>query len=181
MLARVRLPRRVGALLEGESLLNDATGLGVFRFAVAAAAGGAVTPGAAVGRFAVLVIGGVVVGAAVGAIWTWLTQRLRDELLLVVASVLVCWVAYIAAEAVDVSGVIAVVTSGLVLSRRQHVLLPAAARIRAASLGQVLVFLFEASVFVLIGFSLRDVLARAGGIAALRTAPSAPSLRSSRR
>lgn len=165
VLAHVRLPRRVSALLEGESLLNDATGLVIFRFAVAAAAGGAVTPGAAVARFMMLVIGGLAVGAAVGAMWTWLAHRLRNELLLVVASVLVCWMAYIAAEAFEVSGVIAVVTAGLVLSWRQHVLLSAAVRIRAASLWQVLVFLMEASVFVLIGFSLRDVLARAGGAA----------------
>ncbi len=167
VLARVRLPRRLNALLEGESLLNDATGLVVFRFAVAAAAGGAVTPGAVIGRFAALVIGGCVVGFAVGAAWAWLARHLRNELLLVVASVLICWTAYIAAEAIDVSGVIAVITSGLMMSWRQHVLLTAAVRVRATSLWQVLVFLMEASVFVLIGFSLRDVLSRGGGLEGL--------------
>lgn len=167
VLARGRLPRRLNALLEGESLLNDATGLVVFRFAVAAAVGGTVEPGAAVGRFVLLVVGGIAVGLAVGAAWTWLARRLADNLVLVVASVLVCWVAYIAAETVEVSGVIAVVTAGLVLSWRQHVLLPANVRIRAASLWQVLVFLMEASVFVLIGFSLRDVLERTGGLGAV--------------
>lgn len=167
VLARVRLPRRLTALLEGESLLNDATGLVIFRFAVAAAAGGVVSPGAAVGRFAVLVIGGCLVGFAVGAAWTWLARHLRNELLLVVASVLICWTAYIAAEAIHVSGVIAVITSGLMMSWRQHVLLSAAVRVRATSLWQVLVFLMEASVFVLIGFSLRDVLSRAGGVEGL--------------
>ncbi len=167
VLARVRLPRRLSALLEGESLLNDATGLVIFRFAVAAAAGGSVTPGAAIGRFVLLVVGGCLVGLGVGSAWTWLARRLRNELLLVVASVLICWTAYIIAEAVEVSGVIAVIASGLVMSWRQHELLSAAVRVRAASLWQVLVFLMEASVFVLIGFSLRDVLSRTGGLEGL--------------
>jgi CPA1 family monovalent cation:H+ antiporter len=73
----------------------------------------------------------------------------------------------VAAETLDVSGVISKVTAGLVLSWRQHVLLPANVRIRAASVWQLLVFLLEASVFVLIGFSLRDVLERSGGLAAV--------------
>lgn len=166
ILARVRLPRRLNALLEGESLLNDATGLVVFRFAVAFAAGGAVSPGAALGHFVMLVAGGIACGFVIGALWVWLVRRLHDGLLVVIASTLVCWVAYVAAEAVEVSGVIAVVTTGLMLGWRQHTLLSAATRVRAASLWQVLVFLMEASVFVLIGFSLRDVLAHTGGLAA---------------
>ena len=174
VLARVRLPRRLNALLEGESLLNDATGLVVFRFAVAAAVGGVTEPGAAVGRFVLLVVGGIAVGMAVGAAWTWMARRLRDELLVVIASVLVCWTAYILAELVEVSGVIAVVTAGLVLNSRQHVVLSAAARVRAASLWQVLVFLMESSVFVLIGFSLRDVLGRAGGLGAVANGSAWP-------
>jgi len=166
ILARVRLPRRLNALLEGESLLNDATGLVVFRFAVAFAGGGVVTPASALGHFFTLVAGGIACGLIVGAAWAWLVRRLHDGLLVVIASTLVCWIAYVAAEAVEVSGVIAVVTTGLVLGWRQHVLLSAGTRVRTTSLWQVLVFLMEASVFVLIGFSLRDVLARTGGLMA---------------
>ena len=164
VLQRVQLPRRLNALLEGESLLNDATGLVIFRFAVAAATGAGFEAGGAIGRFVLLVIGGVAVGLAIGWLWAVVARRLQDELLLIVATVLVSWTAYLIGEALDVSGVIAVVVAGLVMGWQQHVIFTAAVRLRGTSFWQVLVFLLEASVFILIGFSLRDVLARAGGI-----------------
>ena len=164
VLQRVQLPRRLNALLEGESLLNDATGLVIFRFAVAAATGAGFEAGEAIGRFTLLVIGGIAVGLAIGWLWVVVARRLQDELLLIVATVLVSWSAYLIGEALDVSGVIAVVVAGLVMGWQQHVVFTAAVRLRGTSFWQVLVFLLEASVFILIGFSLRDVLARAGGI-----------------
>ncbi len=115
VLQRVELPRRLSTLLEGESLLNDATGLVIFRFAVAAAMGDVFDPAAALGRFALLAAGGVGVGLAIGLLWVTVARRLADELLLVVTSALVGWVAYMTGEAVQVSGVIATVTAGLVM------------------------------------------------------------------
>jgi Na+/H+ antiporter len=164
VLQRVRLPRRLSTLLEGESLLNDAAGLVLFRFAVAAAMGGGFDPGAAIGRFAVLALGGVLVGLAIGRVWVEVARRLDDDLLLVVLSCLVSWMAYAAGEAAHVSGVIATVTAGLVLGWYQHVIFSASVRMRGGAFWEVLIFLFEASVFMLIGLSLRDVLERAGGI-----------------
>ena len=166
VLQRVQLPRRLTALLEGESLLNDATGLVIFRFAVAAAMGGGFEAGDALGRFLILVVGGVAIGLAIGGLWVILARRLQDELLVIVVTVLVSWVAYLTAEAVGVSGVIAVVSAGLVLGWQQHVVFSAAIRLRGTSFWGVLVFLLEASVFILIGVSLRDVLARSGGVEA---------------
>ena len=176
VLQRVELPRRLSALLEGESLLNDATGLVIFRFAVAVAMGGAFDPAAALGRFALLASGGVLVGLAVGLLWVTVARRLADELLLVVASALVGWTAYMAGEAVHVSGIIATVTAGMVMSWQHHVLFTAAVRVKGASFWQVLVFMFEASVFVLIGFSLRDILERAGGVERVITDMAGPLL-----
>lgn len=164
VLERVALPRRLGALLEGESLLNDATGLVIFRFAVAVVAGGIFDPAAAVGRFAVLVVGGVAVGAATGAIWRFVSSRLADDMLLIVSTVLSSWIAYVVAEALGVSGVIAVVTGGLVLGWQQHVVFSAAVRVQGTAFWRVLMFVLEASVFILIGLSLRTVLTRAGGV-----------------
>ena len=163
ILQRVKLPRRLGTLLEGESLLNDATGLVLFRFAVAAVLTGTFSFGAAVGSFAVLVGGGVLVGGAVGTLWLLLVRRLGDDHLVIAASVLVCWVSYLLGEAVHVSGVIATVTAGLVCGWYQHVIFTASVRIRGVSFWQVLIFLFEAAVFILIGLSLRGVLDRVGG------------------
>lgn len=164
VLQRVRLPRRLGTLLEGESLLNDATGLVLFRFAVAAAVTGTFSLGEAIGSFALLVAGGIAVGGAIGAVWVLLLRRLGDEHLMIAASVLVCWVSYIAGELLHVSGVIATVTAGLVCGWYQHVILTASVRVRTLSFWQAMVFLLEAAVFILIGLSLRGVIERVGGI-----------------
>lgn len=167
VLKGVHLPRRLEALLEGESLLNDATGLILFRFAVAATLSGVFHTGEAVQSFAVVAVGGAIVGAAVGAIWLFLARRLRDRMLVVLVTLSLCWAAYIAGEAVHVSGVIATVAAGLVMGWYQHVVLSADVRLLGSSAWQIMVFLLEALVFILIGFSLRGALDRIGGIDAI--------------
>jgi CPA1 family monovalent cation:H+ antiporter len=174
VLQRVTLPRRLQALLEGESLLNDATGLVLFRFAVAATLSGAFDAGAAVGSFAILALGGLAVGLAVGAAWMLAIRRLSDETLVVAASTLLCWAAYLAGEALHVSGVIATVAAGLVFGWFQHVILPARVRLQGNAFWRTLVFGLEALVFILIGFSLRGALDRVGGIEAVVTGMAAP-------
>ncbi|HWW58862.1 MAG TPA: Na+/H+ antiporter [Sphingopyxis sp.] len=167
VLKGVHLPRRLEALLEGESLLNDATGLILFRFAVAATLSGVFHTGEAIQSFAVVAIGGVIVGAAVAAGWIFLARRFRDPMLVMLITILLCWAAYLAGEAVHVSGVIATVTAGLAMGWYQHVILPAAIRLRANSAWQIMVFVLEAMVFILIGFSLRSAIERIGGIEAI--------------
>lgn len=167
VLKGVTLPRRVTALLEGESLLNDASGLILFRVAVAATFSGAFSLGGAVQDFALLAVGGLIVGAAVAAVWIVALRYIEDRTMAVAASVLLGWAAYLAAEAVHVSGVIATVTAGLALGWYQHVVFSAHVRMVGHSFWQVLVFVLEAMVFVLIGFSLRGVIERMGGIAAV--------------
>lgn len=164
VLQRVKLPRRLMTLLEGESLLNDATGLVLFRFAVAAVLTGTFSLGSAVGTFAVLVGGGILVGGAMGGAWTLLVRRLGNDHLMIAASVLVCWVSYLVGEALHVSGVIATVTAGLVCGWYQHVIFTASVRLHGVAFWQVLIFLLEAMVFMLIGLSLRGVIERVGGI-----------------
>jgi CPA1 family monovalent cation:H+ antiporter len=174
VLQRVRLPQRLSILLEGESLLNDATGLVLFRFAVAAAVTGAFSAADAFGSFALLVLGGAAIGAAVGATWVFLVKRLGDEYLVIASSVLLCWAAYILAEMLHVSGVIATVVAGFICGWYQHVVFSAAIRLRGMSFWAVLVFLLEASVFMLIGSSLRDVIHRAGGFGVVVEQMSVP-------
>jgi monovalent cation/hydrogen antiporter len=164
VLQRVKLPRRLSTFLEGESLLNDATGLVLFRFAVAAVLTGAFSVEAATASFAVLVAGGVAVGGVIGAAWVLLVRRLGNDSLIISASILICWVAYLAGELLHVSGVIATVTAGLICGWYQHVIFSASTRIRGIATWQVLVFLLEAAVFMLIGSSLRGVLERVGGL-----------------
>ncbi|EGF91379.1 na+/H+ antiporter [Asticcacaulis biprosthecium C19] len=164
VLQQVHLPKRPATLLEGESLLNDATGLVLFRFAVAAGVTGTFSAVDALQSFAVLALGGAAVGAAVAGAWVVLARHLKDEYLIIAASCLTAWAAYLAAEMLHVSGVIATVVAGLICGWYQHVVFSAAVRIRGTSFWTVLIFLMEAMVFMLIGSSLRGVLERVGGI-----------------
>src|ERR1700722_8818937 len=107
VLERVALPRRLMVLLEGESLLNDAAGIVLFRFAVAAALTGTFNAQHAVERFAVLGLGGVAVGIAIGFVVVRLLRYLDDVYLIITASALCPWLSYIAGDMLDVSGVIA--------------------------------------------------------------------------
>ncbi len=163
VLERVALPRRLMVLLEGESLLNDAAGLVLYRFAVAAALTGAFSFEGAVVRFAELGFGGVAVGFVVGWVLVRFIKLLSDDYLIVTTAVLGGWVSYIAGETLEVSGVIATVTMGMMLGWHQHEIFSATVRVRATAFWQVMVFLLEALVFVLIGLSLRGVMVRLGG------------------
>lgn len=163
VLQRVKLPRRLSILLEGESLLNDASGLVLFRFAIAAGVTGAFSTVDALGSFFILALGGLAVGAAIGATWVLLVRRLGDDYLMIAASVLAPWSAYLLGEMVHVSGVIATVTAGLICGWYQHVVFSAAVRMRGTSFWTVMIFLMEATVFMLIGSSLRGVVERVGG------------------
>ncbi|MDB5687744.1 MAG: hypothetical protein JWR77_2333, partial [Rhizorhabdus sp.] len=163
VLQSVRLPRRLTTLLEGESLLNDAAGLVLFRFAVVAMLSGSFSAVEAAGSFAYLAIGGAVVGAATGALWVLLIRRLGDDYLIIAASALICWSTYLLGEWLHVSGVIATVVAGLICGWYQHLLFSASVRLRGMAFWAVMIFLLEATVFILIGSSLRGVIERVGG------------------
>jgi monovalent cation/hydrogen antiporter len=151
VLQGLSLPSRVTVLLEGESLVNDATGLVFYRFAVAAAMTGAFDAGQAAASFGVLALGGVAAGVAFGWLVTLLLGRLRDPTLSVIASFLAAWAAYIVGEALYASGVLTTVACGLVMGWRQHAVLPAVTRIQAQAVWKVIVFILESLIFILIG------------------------------
>jgi CPA1 family monovalent cation:H+ antiporter len=163
VLQHVRLPRRLSILLEGESLFNDASGLVLFRFAIAAGVTGAFSMVEALESFALLAIGGAAVGAAVGAAWVKLVPRLGDKYLMIASSLLAPWASYLLAETAHVSGVIATVTTGLICGWYQHVVFSATVRMNGTAFWAVMIFLMEAFVFLLIGSSLRGVIDRVGG------------------
>lgn len=176
VLGRVKLPRRLRILLEGESLLNDATGLVLFRFAITAGITGQFSAGAAIGQFVLLAVGGAVIGSIVGYTWVKLARRLDDEYLIIAATSLLSWIAYLLAERVHVSGVIATVTTGLIVSWHAHTVISASARMRGGSFWDTMIFLIEAGVFMLIGLSLRGVIERAGGLGPIIETMGLPSL-----
>jgi CPA1 family monovalent cation:H+ antiporter len=162
VLQGLRLPRRIVVLLEGESLVNDASGLVLFRLAVAASLTGTFSVASAALSFVTLSVGGVLAGLAFGAIASVMLKRLRDPTLSALGSVLVAWASYIGAEAIAVSGVLSTVTCGLVMGWRQHTLLTATTRTQSRAVWRALVFVLESLVFILIGLSLRGVMSRLG-------------------
>jgi Na+/H+ antiporter len=163
VLQRLSLPPRVTVLLEGESLVNDATGLVLYRFAVTAALTGAFSAGHAVLSFGGLAIGGVALGLGFGWLVALLLQRMRDPTLSVIASFLVAWISYIVGDWLHVSGVLSTVACGVVMGIRQHTVLSAATRAQAGATWEVIGFILESLIFILIGLSLRSVLQRLGG------------------
>jgi Na+/H+ antiporter len=163
VLQRIALPPRVTVLLEGESLVNDATGLVLYRFAVVAALTGTFSASSAVINFGTLAIGGVAVGFAFGWLMTVLLVRMRDPTLTVISGFLAAWVSYIVGDQLHVSGVLSTVTCGLVLGWKQHTVLSAVTRTQAGAVWEVVGFILESLIFVLIGLSLRGVLTRLGG------------------
>ncbi|HEX2312166.1 MAG TPA: Na+/H+ antiporter [Thermomonospora sp.] len=159
---RLGLPRRVVTVLVGESLFNDATALTAFRVAVAAAAGEGFSLLVGGEKFLYAALVGGVVGLAAGPPLHWLRTRLNDPLVENAVAVAAPFAAYLVAEAVHASGVIAVVVSGLYLGHR-FAESPAATRLIGHSFWKVMIFLLESIVFLLIGLQLPAVLAGLSG------------------
>ena len=171
VLSGLSLPARVVTLLEGESLLNNATGLVLYKIAVVAALTGTFSGAGAAGSFALLILGGVAVGIACGYAASALIGRFLDGELGVAASFLTAWGSYILGERLHVSGVLATVACGIVMGGRQDASLDAEQRFRSQAVWEVISFILESLIFILIGLSLRSVLDRMdpGAIASHQT------------
>ena len=120
VLRRFTLPRRIVTLLEGESLVNDATGLVLYRFAVAAALTGAFSGWALAGEFVLIAVGGLALGIAMGWITSQIQQRLHDPMLELAMSLTTPLRSIGCASRCEVSGVLGVVAAGLYRSRWSH-------------------------------------------------------------
>lgn len=136
----------------------------LFRFALVAAMSGVFSAPRAVASFAALALGGIVVGIVADFIAVKLLRALEDDYLVITTSMLTSWVSYVAGEMLGVSSVIATVTCGMVVGWHQHEVFTAAQRMRGTAFWQVVVFVLEALVFVLIGLSLRGIALRLGGV-----------------
>jgi CPA1 family monovalent cation:H+ antiporter len=163
---RVRAPRRLVAIAQGESLVNDATGLIAYKFAVAAAVSGAFSMWSAIGQFFIDSAVGIGIGLAIGAAIAELRRRLDDAPTEIAVSVLTPYLAYLPAEALGVSAVLAAVTSGLYLGWRSPELVTPSTRIQAFAFWEIFVFGLNAGLFVLVGLQLRQVLSGLDGFSA---------------
>ena len=155
---RLSVPRRVVTVLEGESLVNDATGLVAYRFAVAAVATGMFSLWEASLKFLVVGIGGVLVGLAMGWLVVWVHRHLDDSLVEITTTILISFISYLLAEHLGVSGVLAVVSLGLYHHRYSSEVLSPTTRIQAIAVWQIIVFLLNGLIFILIGLQLPTIL-----------------------
>ncbi|MFY0575885.1 cation:proton antiporter [Cystobacter fuscus] len=149
-------------MLEGESLLNDATGPVAWRLAVAAVATGSFSWVHAGGSFVVGAAGGVAVGLAVGWIAARVHRRLDEPSIETTLTLLTPYMAWLAAEALELSGVLAVVSAGLYVSRQSSRAFAARLRLQAVPVWRTLGFLLESLLFILLGLELREVLGSVG-------------------
>jgi len=159
---RIGLPRRIVTILEGESLLNDATALVLVRVAVSALAGATVGFWQIGGQVVLKAGGGLLLGwlFAIGA--AWLHRRIRDPLLEDAVSLLTPFVVVIVAEGLHTSSVVAVVITGLYLGHRIPYLLSATSRLQMDAVWRLTTFLLEGVVFLLVGLQLRHLVADLG-------------------
>ncbi|MGW1682501.1 Na+/H+ antiporter [Saccharopolyspora sp. NPDC002376] len=153
---RLGLPRKIMTVLSGESLVNDATALTAYRVAVAAAVGVGSSLAAGVGMFLVAAVGGVVIGYVIGWVVRRIRWLLRDDMLESAVGLIVPFFAYLVAEEVHASGVLAVVVAGLYLGHHSTSG-SAATRLQDRAVWKAADTLLEAVVFALIGVQLRSV------------------------
>jgi CPA1 family monovalent cation:H+ antiporter len=156
------LPRRITDILEGESLVNDASALIAYRYAVAAVVTGTFGLWDASWHFVLVAGGGAAIGTVVGLVVVRVQRYLTDATLITALSLLLPFGVYLAAEHVEVSGVLAVVAMGLMMSRRSHDIYDNQTRLLKHSFWRVLGFLLNGLVFLIIGLELRTILAELG-------------------
>ncbi|MFC5959407.1 Na+/H+ antiporter [Streptomyces pratens] len=166
---RVGLPSRITTILQGESLLNDATAITAFRVAVAAAVGEGATWTGGVGEFLLAAFGGLAFGLVLMVPLHWLRTHVKEALLQNTLSLLIPFVAYAAAEQVHASGVIAVVVVALYLGHRAWEV-DFATRLQEEAVWKMVAFVLEAAVFALIGLQLPIVLGGLGEYAGAEAA-----------
>ncbi|RUQ20866.1 Na+/H+ antiporter [Kocuria sp. HSID16901] len=154
---RIGLPRQIVTVLEGESLLNDATALVALR-AATAAIGGAVTAGGIGLEFLVAAGGGVLVGLAVAFVVIWVRKFIHDALIDMGMSFVVPFAAYLIGESVEASGVISVVVAGLLIGHKAPIVQTASSRITERLTWSTVAFLLEHAVFLLIGLQAASII-----------------------
>ena len=163
ILRRLGVPRRVVTVIEGESLTNDWTALVAYKFAVAAVVTGSFSVFEAGPQFLLTGVGGVAIGVAVGWMVAAVRRRLEDPLAEITISLLTAYAAYLPAEELGVSGVLAAVTAGVWLGWQASELTNHTTRLQLTAIWELLQFLLNAVLFMLVGLQLGVVLENIDG------------------
>jgi CPA1 family monovalent cation:H+ antiporter len=160
---RLGLPRRLIAVIEGESLVNDGTALVAYKFAVAAVVSGSFSPGEAAWRFVVNVVGGIAFGIVVGYAIRQLRFRLNNPPVEITVSLLSGFFAYLPAQAAGVSGVLAAVTVGIYMGWHTPQLTTAQTRLQGEAVWEIVFLLLNGLLFALVGLQLPGIVDRLSG------------------
>ena len=163
ILSKLNMPRRIVTVLEGESLVNDASGLVLYKFAVAAAISARSRSSTRAVQFVLVAIGGIAIGMLLAGVFVAIHRVLGDPFIEVLLSLSVPYLAYVGAESVHVSGVLAVVAAGLLRGRYSPRMVSAEMRILARSVWNLLVFMLNSLIFILIGLQLSGIVSRLEG------------------
>ncbi len=155
---RLGVPGRIVTIVEGESLINDGTALVAYKFAVAAVVTGSFNALEAGGEFVVSVLGGIAVGIAIGAAIAAVRRRLDNPPVEVTIALFSAYFAYLPAEAIGVSGVLAAVTVGIYMGRLTSRLTTPTTRIQGTAVWEIVTFLLNSALFILIGLQLPTVI-----------------------
>src|SRR5216684_1235395 len=155
ILSRLNMPRRIVTVLEGESLVNDASGLVLYKLAVAAVLSGTFSLADASLEFVLISAGGIAIGMLLGGLFVLLHRYLGDPFIEVLLSLSVPYMAYVLAESVG--------ASGLLRGRYSPAMVSAEMRILARSVWNILVFMLNSLIFILIGLQLSGIVARLQG------------------
>jgi monovalent cation/hydrogen antiporter len=158
IISRLGVPRRIVTVLEGESLINDATALVAYRFAVAAVVTGTFSLGEATLQLGLVAVGGVLIGLAVGFAVVLAEKLIDDPAVEIAISFIAPIGAYLLAEELHWSGVLAVVAAGLLVSRRASRLMMSDTRLRAVAVWETAIFILNGLIFILIGLQLPTII-----------------------
>ncbi len=157
---RLGIPQRIVTIIEGESLVNDATGLVAYRFAVAAVVTGVFSLGEASLQFVVVSVGGIALGLVAGWGLSYVHRWLDNPPLEITVTLVTPYAVYLLGEEVlHVSGILAIVTTGLYLTWRAPTFFSSGTRLQAEAVWEILIFLLNGLVFILIGLQLPGILA----------------------
>jgi monovalent cation/hydrogen antiporter len=158
IIRRLGVPHRIQVILEGESLVNDATALVALQFAIAALVTGTFSVGNAAIRFTWVAAGGIAFGLLVGAAMRWVQSHLDDPPIQITISLLTPFIAYLPAERLHVSGVLATVAAGIFLGWHSPLMVSARYRLQAFAFWEMVVFLLNGFIFIVIGLQLPGIL-----------------------
>jgi CPA1 family monovalent cation:H+ antiporter len=165
---RLGLPRRLVALIEGESLVNDGTALVAYKFAVIAVVSGSFSMSEAAGSFALNVVGGIAVGLGVGFVVRHVRRKINDPALAITLSLMSGYFAYLPAIAIGVSGVLAAVTIGIYMGWYTPELTTWQTRLQGIAVWEITFFILNALLFALIGLQLPVIVDALSGYSPAR-------------